>query len=278
MTVQNFECKIAESQIGRYLAGEAMSGETLRQLEEHIAECPHCKVVVTERRAALQNMLGGLEGPVAAHERKVDVEPEAAMPRSRRTMADRLVGRVATVRAVINDPEPQVAAPAPTKPPIDAKTFWKPLALCGVMAILLIGMKFVSNNPTSLFGPKVAAITPPAANDIPTVTDTAPDAGAAPSPPHGAAPISSPIAISVPVMPVERSTVAAQPAAANTQPSQVSPKPTATSKLAVPSKAKNLIARKPVGAKAVRPSGHWRRPWTRKKGNGSIVVFPPNEG
>ena len=68
MAVQDFECQIARAQIGRYLQGDALSSEALDQLEDHIAECPGCKAVLTERRKALQEMLGwkGEDAPKTA--------------------------------------------------------------------------------------------------------------------------------------------------------------------------------------------------------------------
>jgi hypothetical protein len=43
MSVKNLECQIAKAQIGRYLAGDALSSEAVGQLEEHIAECDECQ-------------------------------------------------------------------------------------------------------------------------------------------------------------------------------------------------------------------------------------------
>ena len=104
MTVQNFECKIAKSQIGRYLSGEAMSSESLRQLEEHIAECAHCTQTVMERRAALQSMLEPAPATVKVSEPTAvaQVEPSAR----RRTLADRLVGAQAAIHTANDDERP----------------------------------------------------------------------------------------------------------------------------------------------------------------------------
>ena len=59
MPVTEFECQIARGQIGRYLGGGPISAEAMKGLEEHLAECPGCKAVVAERRAALLGQLGG---------------------------------------------------------------------------------------------------------------------------------------------------------------------------------------------------------------------------
>jgi hypothetical protein len=51
MQVQDIQCQIAQTQIGRYLGGEAFDAETLRQLNEHISGCSKCKEFVNSRRA-----------------------------------------------------------------------------------------------------------------------------------------------------------------------------------------------------------------------------------
>ena len=57
MPVKNIECQIARGQIGRYLAGESLSDEALKQLEGHIVGCPECKGALMQRRESLQAML-----------------------------------------------------------------------------------------------------------------------------------------------------------------------------------------------------------------------------
>src|SRR4051794_20099524 len=57
MQLQNIECQIAKAQIGRYVAGDALSDETVSQLEAHVAKCADCKQNLAERRALLMAML-----------------------------------------------------------------------------------------------------------------------------------------------------------------------------------------------------------------------------
>src|SRR4051794_17329106 len=57
MQLQNFECQIAKAQIGRYVAGDALSEDAVQQLEAHIGKCADCKQNLAERRAVLQAML-----------------------------------------------------------------------------------------------------------------------------------------------------------------------------------------------------------------------------
>ena len=57
MHVSEFECAIAKSQISRYIAGDRMSDETMKQLEEHIARCSSCKNMIDQRRKELIQLL-----------------------------------------------------------------------------------------------------------------------------------------------------------------------------------------------------------------------------
>lgn len=57
MHVSEFECAIAKSQISRYIAGDRMSDETMKQLEEHIARCSNCKTMIDQRRKELIQLL-----------------------------------------------------------------------------------------------------------------------------------------------------------------------------------------------------------------------------
>ena len=61
MPITDFECAIAKSQIGRYVAGDQFSDEAVQQLEAHIAACPSCKAIIVQRRRELMSMLGGDE-------------------------------------------------------------------------------------------------------------------------------------------------------------------------------------------------------------------------
>lgn len=88
MPVTEFECAIAKSQIGRYLAGDNLGGEVVRQLESHIGACPKCKTLLEERRKSLVAMLDG-ETPIAAairdtHLTKPEVEEAKPAPTTMR--------------------------------------------------------------------------------------------------------------------------------------------------------------------------------------------------
>lgn len=53
MSVKSFECAIARSQIGRYLAGDALGEESMRQLEAHISTCADCQRLIDSKKAEL---------------------------------------------------------------------------------------------------------------------------------------------------------------------------------------------------------------------------------
>lgn len=57
MSVTDFECAIAKSQIARYIAGENLAPEVSRQLETHIAACPRCKQLLQEKKSSLEAII-----------------------------------------------------------------------------------------------------------------------------------------------------------------------------------------------------------------------------
>jgi hypothetical protein len=57
MSVTEFECAIAKSQIGRYINGEKLGQAVVDQLESHIAACPRCKLVLEEKRNSLMSTI-----------------------------------------------------------------------------------------------------------------------------------------------------------------------------------------------------------------------------
>src|ERR1700722_2498670 len=179
MPVQEFECQIARGQIGRYLNGEGLSNEGLRHLGVHVAECPGCKKFLDQRKATLQGMLG--ETPMPEQETRqavVGVNPSEAL--------------IAQIRArsgeVEPEPEPAQLAPAKPKPIIT-----KPLMYCGALALVLVGMTYVSRNMTGFLGQNAAqaiasnapakqAAPPLAADPAPEETKKAPDTKSVPEP------------------------------------------------------------------------------------------------
>jgi hypothetical protein len=57
MSVTDFECAIARSQINRYVAGDTLAGDVIQQLEAHLGMCGKCKRVLEEKKSSLMAML-----------------------------------------------------------------------------------------------------------------------------------------------------------------------------------------------------------------------------
>ena len=57
MSVTDFECAIAKSQIGRYIAGDNLAPEIARQLEGHIDNCPRCRQLLEEKKNSLEAII-----------------------------------------------------------------------------------------------------------------------------------------------------------------------------------------------------------------------------
>ncbi len=138
MPVRNIECQIATNQIGRYLGGEALSPETLKQLEAHIAECPSCRTGLTERKAALQSMLGGEEKVVAKAVVSAPVEAKNPVAEALRKAAE------AERFSASEELTRQIAAAKGAKPkePILTKPILMMLGLAGV----LTAMSFIAKS------------------------------------------------------------------------------------------------------------------------------------
>lgn len=143
MPVQNVECQIAQLQIARFLQGEPVSADMLKQLEDHIGSCTDCRSHLAERKNQLLT-LAGAEQP--------QPQPEK---------------RKAPSKAVVSTPQPTA------KPPI------KTLIYSCSLALVLIAMSFVMRDPTALFGSRVEATQPPPVSEkrlaaVPPAEDPAP--------------------------------------------------------------------------------------------------------
>jgi hypothetical protein len=197
MPTKSLECQIAAGQIGRYLAGEALSGETLRQLEAHVADCADCQQTIAERKQALMSMLG----PGASTKAAAMVPPSPAFastpsPEERGKLdlqealrAAILKNQSAAHQATESPEAPETEAPRKAKATRSAKGpkattasqlgFGKPLIYAGALALVLIGMGYASRSGL-LLGPKAIAsfipATPSAATEpvssIPTPAPT----------------------------------------------------------------------------------------------------------
>lgn len=149
MRVQDVECKLAQGQIQRYLAGESLSATATRQLRDHIHECARCSELVATRKRALESMVAvgsavvQMEEPEAAPEPEVSPQADPAQ-----TLLD-FVRQKATAFA------PQ--QPLPQDRP-KSRIHWKPLAWSTALALVLIVMSQISRDPTRLFGDRASEV------------------------------------------------------------------------------------------------------------------------
>lgn len=206
MSVQNVECQIAQAQIGRYLTGGALSPEALEQLEGHIGECAACTEMLRQRREGLQAMLGG-QAAVEADPARRPTRPE---PHPAPTAS--LVGR-------LREQLIQAAtAPAPDREGApDRRSFLRPLALSGALAVVLVAMTVLSRNPNLVFGEKAA---PPAKETAPAKAPAVAQPAATAPKPVASTPATTPV-----VEPATSAPKPAPPAAAKSNPPRNRPTP-----------------------------------------------------
>lgn len=158
MPVETIECQIVQAQLGRYLTGDRFSHEALAELEDHIARCPICRQEVAVRKATLQSLLGATQAA-----------PADALVQALREKAPST--KTATTQAVVEQMD-RGSASSPTS------KYGKPLLYGTGLAVVLIAMSYLGNNPTSLFGerasttlsqPSAASTTAPVAVTPPVV-------------------------------------------------------------------------------------------------------------
>ena len=85
MSVTDFECAIAKSQIGRYIAGDNLAPEVARQLENHIDNCPRCKQLLQEKKNSLEAMIGST---MDSEERTILTVTNQPVPMTKPTATD----------------------------------------------------------------------------------------------------------------------------------------------------------------------------------------------
>jgi len=156
MPVKNIECQIAQAQLGRYLAGEGMAGEAVRQLEIHLGKCTGCKQVLDAKRQALLKTLE--ETSTQAH----PAHPETSRKSNAKPVKPSRLGEALMAKAAVTTS----AAPAAEQPSAKRPTpnallnNWKPLAYAAALGALLIGMSYLGK--TDLLGTRASAALPAA--------------------------------------------------------------------------------------------------------------------
>lgn len=178
MVTKSLICQLVETQVVRYLAGEALSNEALRQLDDHIGGCRECQRFLEAKKSELTSAL----------------RPADATPKSPR---DKVLQAIVDARRLDEpDPTPQRAAPTPpaAEPKAEpaptsgraANLQWKPLALSVALALVLVAMSALTSNPATVFGRKAsealasrgATTNEPAAAPAPVTENPAPTAEA----------------------------------------------------------------------------------------------------
>lgn len=166
MPVETIECQIVQGQLGRYLAGDALPSEAVREMEGHIARCPICRVEVAQRRATLQTLLGTSPTPDPA-----EANPLLDLIRQRTPSTS-----TAPTHAVTPHPADSAkfttSDETPDADPTPRRTFSKPLILSGALAVVLLAMNAFVKSPTDLLGPR-AGQTAPAQSKTTVITPTA---------------------------------------------------------------------------------------------------------
>lgn len=144
MSLKSLECKLAQGQLSRFLSGEGISTEMIRQLEGHIEECEDCRTLIAERKRALEQVVVSARAVVEVEveddeEIVVDKATPKATAKNARTPRFDLLTRKLTERAA------------------DSKGFKKPVVLSSALAVLLVAMSYIAKDPTSLLGKKLGA-------------------------------------------------------------------------------------------------------------------------
>ncbi|GIK31265.1 MAG: hypothetical protein HND43_05560 [Armatimonadetes bacterium] len=162
MRVQDVECKLAQGQIQRYLAGESLSATATRQLRDHIHECSRCSELVATRKRALESMVAVGSAVVQMEEPEAAPEPETT------PQAD-------PAQTLLDFVRQKATAFAPQQPQPDdrpkSRIHWKPLAWSTALALVLIVMSQISRDPTRLFGDRASEVslsTPSKAAEVDT--------------------------------------------------------------------------------------------------------------
>ena len=209
MQVENIECQIAQAQIGSFLSGSGLSDEAVRQLEEHIAGCVHCKSVLSERRDALKAMLTGKQAVVdfeeIAREAEATKAKSIAMALRKKSLEQMLQPAASPAQPSTPEPKP-IFDSAPAVESVDTpsveqafsskrKGTWKPLAYSCALAGVLVAMSLFAGNVDKILGPKADAASVPVAvtpspNASPTEVVTAESQATTPP---SLAPVSNPI-------------------------------------------------------------------------------------
>jgi hypothetical protein len=170
MPVKNIECQLAEMQIGRFVSGENLSAEAVRQLDTHLAKCESCTQVLNDRRQALKSMLD--QGFAAV---TTDVPTERKENLLIKAVAEKATTKTPPPRRmqVEASPESATAKPKPKSKVIEklgiapssqdpkSATLKKSIYYSVALGAVLFGMGYMSHGAGSLFGDSAEQAYPP---------------------------------------------------------------------------------------------------------------------
>lgn len=153
MAVKSVECQLAELQIGRYVAGEPLSSEALKQLERHVANCTSCNRVLSDRKQALRSMLN--TGYAAVRTDFTTDEKENLLIKALREKATGGVRPTRTPEATAEASPP--ASEESSKKGVRARLLEKSstnkiAGYCIALVAVLLGMGYFSRNQSEMFG------------------------------------------------------------------------------------------------------------------------------
>ncbi|MCW5942841.1 MAG: zf-HC2 domain-containing protein [Fimbriimonadaceae bacterium] len=160
MVTRSLVCQLVETQVVRYLAGDSLSDEALRQLDAHIAGCRECQSFLEAKKAELTGAL-----------RPADASPTDPKERVLRAIVD--ARRVNESGPVAREPLAPVVHPQPKAAPKPARAAlvqWKPLVLSAALALVLVAMSALTNNPATVFGRKASEALAAGAANAPVET------------------------------------------------------------------------------------------------------------
>ncbi len=154
MQVQELECQIAQAQMGRYLSGDALSPETIEDLEAHFARCEACQEAIRQRRGALEKLLAESGEKPKAQEINEPAFAAVSIDESTKVPAA-FSGKQPNGLPEIN----LVSESRPDTPVDFLRRNSKTLGYSALLAVTLVAMSFFIREPTKLFGERAMAKT-----------------------------------------------------------------------------------------------------------------------
>ncbi len=162
--------QLAEMQIGRFVSGETLSAEAIKQLDTHLATCKRCTEVLNDRRQALKSML---------HQGYAAVTTD--LPTARK---EHLLIKALAEKATTDKFTPPRRTPVEASPEAEPKKVWNPasvlrqtkdknpsvkktLIYSAALGVVLFAMGYITHGQTALFGGSAEQAYPPQTQPAP---------------------------------------------------------------------------------------------------------------